>query len=196
MRRRAFLVSALTVTSTTAGGCSAVGLRAEHTDPTVTAEDNLRDDGKYLQFREDGTDLATVGVDPTFGPLPKHFSTSISHPDHTELQTLTQRFVALGGDGTPPRLALQGPFMGDHEPHPTVSLFQEGSAAVVDVHRFGELADETVFLGLPVTHWPESASRLVVESTVELAGAGLTGRTDVLKGQIEFDLPVETEVSE
>ncbi|GAA0519153.1 hypothetical protein SAMN04488066_12247 [Halorubrum aquaticum] len=193
MRRRAFLASALTAASTTAAGCSAVEPRIEHADPTVQTDDDPRDDGKYLEFRGDGDDLATVGVDPRFTPLPKHFHTSISHPEGTELQSLTQRFVALGGDGTPPRVSLQGPFMGDHEPHPSVSLFREGTAAVVEVHRFGEIADETVFIDLPVTRWPESAHRCVVENTVELVEPGLTDRTHVLDGRLEFEIPTDAE---
>jgi len=196
MRRRAFLASALTAASTTAAGCNAVESRTEHTDPAVQTDDNPRDNGKYLEFRADGTNLATVGVDPRFSPLPDHFYTSISHPQGTELQSLTQRFVALGGDGTAPQLSLQGPFMGDHRPHPTVSLFREGTAAVVEVHRFGEIADETVFIDLPVADWPESARRLVVESTVELAEAGLADRTHVLDGALEFEFTAETEAGE
>jgi len=196
MRRRALLTSALTAASTVTAGCSAVESRTEHTDPTVKTDDNPRDTEKYLEFREDGTDLATVGVDPKFAPLPDHFHTSISHSEETELQSLTQRFVALGGDGTPPQLSLQGPFMGDHKPHPSVSLFREGTAAVVEVHRFGELADETVFIDLPVIQWPESARQLVVESTVELARTGLTDQTHVVDGQLEFKFTVETETEE
>ncbi|WP_324761090.1 hypothetical protein [Haloarcula montana] len=196
MRRREFLASALTALPTTVSGCSAIGSRTEHTDPAVKTDDNPQDDGKYLEFYEDGTNLATVGVDPRFAPLPDHFHTSISHPEGTELRSLTQRFVALGGDGTPPRVSLQGPFMGDHEPHPSVSLFREGTAAVVEIHRFGEIADETVFIDLPVTRWPESASRLIVESTVELLEPGITDRTHVLDGQLEFDLPAEGDANE
>ena len=196
MRRRAFLASALTAASTTAAGCSAVESRTEHTDPIVKTDDNPRDDGKYLEFRGDGTDLATVGVDPTFAPLPDHFFTSISHPEGTELQSLTQRFVPLGGDGTPPRLSLEGPFMGDHRPHPSVSLFREGTAAVVEVHQFGEIADETVFIELPVTRWPKSARRLAVENSVELVEQGLTDRTHVLNGQLDFEFSAPTEVGE
>jgi len=196
MRRRTFLASALTAASTTAAGCSAADSRTEHTDPTIKTDDNPRDDGKYLEFLKDGTDFATVGVDPRFAPLPDHFHTSISHPEDTELQSHTQRFVALGGNGTPPQLSLQGPFMGDHEPHPSVSLFREGTAAVVEVHRFGEIANETVFIDLPVTRWPESAGRLVVESTVKLVKPGLPDRTHVLDGQLEFEVPAETETGE
>jgi hypothetical protein len=196
MRRRVFLASALTAASTTAAGCSAVDSRTEHTNPTVKIDDNPRDDGKYLEFRGDSGELATVGVDPEVTPVPSFFFTSISHPEDTKLQSLTQRFVALDGDGTPPRLALQGPFMGDYKPHPSVSLFRDGKAAVVDVHRFGELADETVFIELPVTRWPESAHRLVVESTVKLVESGLTDRTHVLDGQLEFEFTTETEAGE
>lgn len=196
MRRRAFLASALTAASTTAAGCSAVESRTEHTDPTVKTGDNPRDNEKYLEFREDGTDLATVGVDPRFTPLPDHFHTWISHPEDTELQSLTQRFVALGGNDTPPQLSLQGPFMGDHRPHPSVSLFREGTAAVVEVHRFGEIANETVFIDFPVTRWPKSARRFVIESTVELVRPGLPDRTHVLDGQLEFEVPAKTESGE
>ena len=196
MRRRAFLASALAAASTAAAGCSVVKSRTEHTDPAVKTDDAPRDDGKYLEFREDGTDLATVGVDPRFAPLPDQFSTSISHPEDTELQSLTQRFVPQGGDGTPPRLSLQGPFMGDRRPHPSVSLFRAGTAAVIEVHRFGELADETVFIGLAVTRWPESARRFVVENTVELVEPGLIDRTHVLDGRLEFERPAETDADE
>jgi|GEM_PF-1375480 len=196
MRRRAFLASALTAASTTAAGCSAADSQTEHTNPTVTTDDGPRDNGKYLEFHGGSGTLATVGVDPEFSPLPSFFFTSISHPEDTELRSLTQRFVALDGNGTPPRLSLQGPFMGDYEPHPSVSLFRDGKAAVVDVHRFGELADETVFIELPVTRWPESASRLVVESTVKLVEPGVIDRTHVLDGQLEFEFTTETETDE
>jgi len=196
MRRRAFLASALTAASTTASGCNAVDSQTKHTDPTVKTDDNPRDDGKYLEFREDRTNLATVGVTPRFAPLPNHFHTWISHLEDTELESLTQRFVTLGGDGTAPQLSLEGPLMGDHKPHPSVSLFREGTAAVVEVHRFGEIANETVFIDLPVTRWPESAGQLVVESTVKLVRPGLPDRTHILDGQLEFEVPAETEAGE
>ncbi|QLD85276.1 hypothetical protein HWV23_05890 [Natronomonas halophila] len=191
MRRRAFLASALTAASTIAAGCGAVESRTEHTDPTIKTDDNPRDNAKYLEFRGESGELATVGVDPRFDPLPSNLFTTISHREDTELQSLTQRFAAPDGDGTPPRLSLRGPFMGDREPHPSVSLYREGAAAVVEVHRFGELADETVFIDLPVTRWPESARRLVVESTVELTEPGLTDRTHVLDGRFEFEFDDE-----
>jgi len=196
MRRRALLASALTAATIVTAGCSAVEPRTEHTNPVVQTSDNPRDDEKYLEFQHDSDDLATVGVDPRFAPIPEHFHTWVSHTEDTELQSLTQRFVALDGDGTPPQLSLRGPFMGDHKPHPSVSLYRDGRAAVVEVHRFGELADETVFIHFPVVQWPESARRLVVESTVELVQSGLPDRTHVLEGQLEFELDTETEDSE
>jgi hypothetical protein len=189
-------MSALTAASTVTAGCSAVESRTEHTNPAEKTSDNPRDDEKYLEFPGDGGDLAVVGVDPRFAPLPKHFHTWISHAEDTELESLTQRFVPLGGDGTPPQLSLEGPFMGDSKPHPSVSLYRDGRAAVVEVHRFGELADETVFMHLPVIRWPESSRRLVVQSTVELVQSGLPDRTHVLDGQLEFEFTAETEESE
>lgn len=194
MRSRAFLASALTTTIT--AGCVSVGSRTEHTDPMVEADDNPRDRAKYLEFHRDSADLATLGVDPQVDPLPRNLAISISHPEDTELQSLTQRFAAPDGDGPPPRLSLQGPFEGDHRPHPSVSLFQEGMAAVVEVHRFGEIADETVFIFLTVTRWPESARRLVVDSTVELVEMGTFDHTHVLDGELEFEFSAETEASD
>lgn len=193
MCRRAFLASALTATSTITAGCSAVGSQTEHTDPTVVTDDDPHDKEKYLEFHSDGTALATVGVDPNVDPLPRHLAISISHPEDTQLQSLTQRFVVLDGDGSPPELALQGPFEGDYRPHPSVSLFQDGRAAVVEVHRFGELANETVFITLTVTQWPDSARRLVVDSTVELVRMGAPNHTHVLDGELEFEFLAETE---
>jgi hypothetical protein len=195
MRRRAFLASALIAASTAAAGCGFVESPTErdepavvtNDDPTLVTNDDPQDTEKYLEFRNDGAELATLGVDPEGTPSPSDFRTSISHTEDTELQTLTQRFVAQDGDGTPPKLSLQGPFMGDHEPHPSVSLYQEGKAAVVEVHRFGELADESVFIGLPVTSWPESARQLVVENAVELVQTGTPDQPHVLEGQLEFE---------
>ncbi|GAB3411815.1 hypothetical protein GCM10027435_03910 [Haloparvum alkalitolerans] len=186
MRRRALLVSALTAASAVTAGCSTVEPRTEHTNPVEKTSDDPRDDEKYLEFPGDGGDLAVVGVDPRFSPLPEHFHTWISHAEDTELQSLTQRFVAPDGDGTPPQLSLEGPFMGDAEPHPSVSLYRDDGAAVVEVHRFGELADETVFINFPVIRWPESSRRVVVENTVELVRSGLLDRTHVLDGRLEF----------
>jgi len=196
MRRRALLASGLTAVTTVTAGCSAVERRTEHAEPTVKTSDNPRDDETYLEFPGDGRELAVVGVDPKFAPSPEHFHTWVSHAEDTELQSLTQRFVALDGDGTPPQLSLQGPFMGDSKPHPSVSLFRDGRAAVVEVHRFGELADETAFIDVPVVQWPESARRLVVESTAELVQPGLLERTHVLDGRLEFEFSSETEGSE
>lgn len=195
MRRRAFLASALTATSTITAGCSVIGSPTEHTDPMVLTDNNPRDNAKYLEFTSDGADLATVGVNPTVGPLPTHLAISISHPSDTELRSLTQRFSAPDGGEHPPQLSLQGPLQGDHRPHPSVSLFQDGMDAVVEVHRFGEIADETVFIILNVNRWPESARRLVAESTVELVETGVIEHTHVLDGTLEFEFSVETQTS-
>jgi hypothetical protein len=185
MRRRAFLASALTA-STIIAGCGSADSRSEHTSPTVENDD--RDNAKYLEFRGDDAELATVGVDPGTNPVPRTLFVSISHPEDTRLQSLTQRFAAPDGDGTPPRLSLRTSSEGTDIPHPSVALFQDGRAAVVEVERFGELADESVFLPLTVTRWPESARRLVVESTVELVETGAADHTHVLNGRLEFDL--------
>ncbi|ELZ89373.1 hypothetical protein [Haloferax sulfurifontis] len=195
MRRRAFLASALTAASTLTAGCSSLSPRTEHTDPAVERDDNPRDRGMYLQFDGDGDDgdLATVGVDPTSGPLPRPLAVSISHSRDTELRSLTQRFAAPDGDGSPPKLSLRGPFEAGHSPHPSVSLFQDGAAAVVEVHRFGELADETAFMGLTVTEWPDSARRLVVDSTVELVETGTFEHTHVLDGDLAFEFFAEAD---
>lgn len=190
MRRRAFLASALTATSTTIAGCGSNESRTEHTNPTLKTDD--QDEAKYLEFHGDGTNLATVGVDPNVDPLPRTLAISISHPEDTELQSLTQRFAAPDSDERPPELALQGPFEGDHRPHPSVSLYEEKNAAVLEVHRFGEIADETVFIYLPVTRWPESARRLVVESTVELIETGGADHIHVLDGELEFEFSADT----
>lgn len=187
MRRRAFLAAALTGTTAALAGCSALQPRIEHTDPSVVPDDNPRDDGKFLEFSGNGTELATLGVDPWFDPQPTTLHTSLWHREGTELQSLTQRIVAPEGTGSPPKLALEGPFMGDHEPHPAVSLSRDGAAAVVEVHRFGEIADETAFMTLLVTDWPSETNRLVVENTVELVEPGLRDRTHVLKGRLEFE---------
>ena len=187
MRRRAFLASALTATTAALAGCSALQRRTEHSDPTVIPDDNPRDDGKYLEFTGDGPELATLGVDPAFDPQPTTLHTSISHRQDTELRSLIQRIVAPEGDGSPPALSLQGPFMGDHEPHPSVSLYRDGGAAVVEVHRFGEIAHETAFMTLLVTDWPSESRHLVVENTVDLVEPGLQDRTHVLEGRLEFE---------
>ncbi|WP_178916043.1 hypothetical protein [Natronomonas gomsonensis] len=191
MRRRPFLASALTVTSTIIAGCGSVGSRTEHTDPTVEHDDH--DDAKYLKFHGDGSELTTVGVDPNFAPLPKNLFVSISHREDTELRSLTQRVVAPDGDGTPPQLSVQDSSESNDVPHPPVSLSQDGTAAVVAVEEFGDLADETVFIPLAVTRWPESARRLVVESTVELVETGTFENTHVLDGELEFEFTAETD---
>jgi len=66
----------------------------------------------------------------------------------------------------------------------------------VKVDRFGKFADETVFVPLTVSRWPESARRLVVESVGELAEPGLPDQTHVLDGRLDFEGTAETEASE
>ncbi len=194
MRRRAFLASAMTAASSITAGCSFIESRTEHTDPTVEIDDDQN--MKYLVFREDRGDLATLGVAPPESPAPSEFGTTISHGWDTELQSLTQRFAVPDSERPPPRIALQGPFMDDHGSHPSVSVFWDSKAAVVKVHRFGGLADETVHIKLLVTRWPESARRLVVESTLELVEPGLTDQTHVLDGRLEFEVTTKTEAEE
>ncbi|GAA0663352.1 hypothetical protein ACFQDG_16445 [Natronoarchaeum mannanilyticum] len=196
MRRRAFLASALTAGTSITAGCGFIESRTEHTDPTVELDDNPQNNTKYLVFRKDGADLATVGVSPPGSSEPSEFGASVSHGVDTELQSLTQRFSTPDSDETPPKIALQGPFMDDYGPPPSVSVFRDNTAAVVKVHRFGGLADETVYINLLVTRWPASAHRLVVESSVELVEPGLTDQTHVLDGQLEFKVTTETEADE
>jgi hypothetical protein len=191
MRRRAFLASALTAASTTVAGCGSADSRTEHTDPAVKHDDH--DAAKYLTFGGDDTELATVGVDPNPRPLPKALFVSISHTEDTRLQSLTQRFTAPDGDGPPPQLAVRDSSESNDVPHPPVSLSQDGAAAVVDVDEFGDLADETVFVPLTVTRWPESARRLVVENTAELVETGGADHTHVLEGRLEFEFATDTQ---
>lgn len=189
MRRRAFLASALTVPSTIIAGCGSADSRIEHTNPTV--ENDEKDTAKYLKFHRDDAELATVGVDLNLNPMPRTLLVSISHSDDSQLQSLTQRFVTPNSDETPPQLSVSDSAEENDPPHPSVSLFQDGRATIADVDRFGELADETVFIPLTVTRWHESARRLVVESTVELVEEGVTDHTHVLEGQLEFEFSVE-----
>lgn len=185
MRRRAFVASALTAPSTLIAGCGSADSRIEHTDPTVANDDD--DNAKYLEFHEDGAALAVVGVDPEMNPMPRTLFVSISHSVDTRLQSLTQRFVAPDSDGTPPQLSVKPSSSGDNIPHPSLSRFQDGKAAVVEVDGFGEFADESVFIPLTVTRWPESACSLVVESTVELVEMAAADHTHVLDGRLGFE---------
>ena len=89
------------------------------------------------------------------------------------------------GSGSPPKLSLHGP-LGDHEPHPSVPLYSVGTAAVLEVHRFGELADETAFMTLSVVDWPSESRHLIVGNTVTLVELGLPALTHVLEGRLEF----------
>jgi hypothetical protein len=57
---------------------------------------------------------------------------------------------------------------------------------VVEVHQFGEIADESAFITLPVG-WPETARRLVVDCSVALKQTGVVGRRHVLEGQLDFE---------
>lgn len=166
--------------------------KTEHTDPTKKTDDNPQDNAKYLEFHGDKLDSPTIGVDPGGSPLPNNFLTTISHSENTELQSLTQQFESPGDNGTPPQLSRQISFTSDPTPHPPVSLSQDGTAAVVEVNQFGELADETVFLSLPVTQWPDSSRKLVVTNTVELVTREFPRRTHVLKGQLKFEFTAES----
>lgn len=67
-----------------------------------------------------------------------------------------------------------------------VSLHRNGKAAVLTVHRVGELADESVFIGLLVTRRPESARRLVAASPVKPVETGANDHTHVFDEQLKF----------
>jgi hypothetical protein len=166
--------------------------RTEHTNPTVQTDDNSQDTAKYLEFNGDSVDLPTVGINPGGDPLPNNFFTTISHSENTELQSLTQRFAVADGDRPSLRLSGQVSFTGKPNPRPSVSLSDDGQAAIVEVHGFGELADETVFMSLPVSQWPASARKLVIRNTVELVKTGSVDQIHILKGQLEFEFTAET----
>jgi hypothetical protein len=185
MRRRAFLATALTATSTIIAGCGSTDSRTEHTNPTVTHDDH--DNAKYLEFYADNTELTIVGVDPNINATPGSLFVSVSHPENTRLRRLTQRFVTPDSDGAQLRLSVQPP--GDSDsPNPPISLSQDERVAVVEVEDFGALADESVFITLTISHWPESARGLVVENTVELTRTETPDYTHVLNGQLEFSV--------
>jgi hypothetical protein len=188
MRRRAFLATALTATSTVIAGCGSTNSRTEHTNPTVTHDDH--DNAKYLEFRGDNTEFAIVGVDPNIDPMPSSLFISVSHPEDTRLQSLKQRFATPDSDGTPLRLSVQ-PSEGNGSLNLPVSLSQDKRVAVLEVDEFGAIADETVFITLTISHWPESARRLTVENTVELIETEAADHTHVLNGQLEFSFDAD-----
>lgn len=188
MRRRAYLASVLTGTSAVLAGCGSVESRTEHTDPTLkVVNERSQDTDLFLEFHDDGTELATVGVDPSIESVPSGFLMEISHRRDTRLQSLTQRVTAPDGDGASVELALPDSPDDTFGTPPPVSLSQDGTAAVVEVDQFGDLADETVFITLDVARWPESYHGLAVESTVELVETDSPDHTHVLSGRIEFD---------
>ena len=188
MRRRGFLATALTATSTAIAGCGLPDSRTEHTNPTVTHDDH--DNAKYLEFRGDNTEFAIVGVDPNLDATPSGLFVSISHRVDTRLQSLTQRFVTPDSDGAQLRLSVQPPEDGE-SPNPPISLSRDDSAAVLVVDEFGALADESVFITLSISHWPESARRLVVENTMELIETEAPDHTHILNGQLEFSVAAD-----
>jgi hypothetical protein len=141
----------------------------------------------YLRFHDDGTRLAPVGVDPYITSQPSALGISISHRPDTRLQSLTQRVTALGtapdDEDSPVELSPSS----ENPPRVPVSLSRDGTAAIVEVDQFGDLADETVFIALTVTQWPESGGSLAVESTVELVRTDSPDHTHVLTGSLEFN---------
>lgn len=220
MHHRAYLLSALTAASTITAGCgspagdnapsgdnissgdgsslesSPTGSRIEHTEPTTVGNnDGRRDIEKYLQFHGDRINLPTVGVDPGGSFPPSSLLTTVSHSENTELRSLTQRYAPSNADGTPLRLSDQVSFTGEPDARPAVSVSNNGQTAIVEIQQFGELANETVFLSLPVTRWPEAAHRLVVSTTVELAEASALNQRHVFKGRLEFEFTGKTETN-
>lgn len=189
MRRRALLATALTASSTVLAGCGSTDSRTEHTNPTVTHED--QDTAKYLEFRADSTELATVGVDSNLEYTPNTLFVSISHRVDTRLQSLTQRFATPDSDGTQLRLSVQPPAESTDSPNPPTSLSRDDSAVVLEVDEFGALADESVFIPLTIDHWPESASQLGIETTVELTETEAPDHTHVLNGQLDFSVTAD-----
>ena len=188
MRRRAFFASALTGACSVFAGCNLAESRTEHTDPTLQVNEGPSGDTEmYLRFHDDGIRLATVGVDPYITSQPSTLGISISHRPDTRLQSLTQRVTALGtapdDEDSPVELSPSS----ENPPRVPVSLSRDGTAAIVEVDQFGDLADETVFIPLTVTRWPESGDSLAVESTVELVKTDSPDHTHVLTGCLEFD---------
>lgn len=105
--------------------------------------------------------------------------------------------VSIGRENrTPIQLSLQTPSESNAPPHPPVSLSRDETAAIVEVDQFCDLADETVFIPIAVSRWPESSRRLVVESTVELVETDSPDHTHLLDGRLEFEFTAETEAGE
>jgi hypothetical protein len=191
MRRRALLATALTATSPVIAGCGSSDSRTEHTNPMITQQDN--DNAKFLEFRGDSMEFATVYVDPNVEHTPNTLFVAISHPKDTRLQSLTQRFVTPDSDGTGTQLYLsvQPPEEGEDSPNPPTSLSRDDSVVILEIDEFGPLADESVFIPLTIDYWPESASKLVIKNTVELIETEAPDHTHVLNGQLDFSITAD-----
>ena len=171
-------------------GCSVLRGSDALTDPTVGAESPRR---KHLQFTDDGSELATFGVDGTVDGTVVSIRTELAHRAGTSVTRLAIRTWMPDREAdAAPDVALVSPVEGDSSPPPTVSLAtpHRMRGTVVEVTDFDDLADETITtVDLLVRPRGGEATTVAIDVDVDLATDVVLGTDYDLSGRLELAFP-------
>ena len=187
-RRYLGLVASGSVVAT--AGCSAIAGNRTLSDPAVHVDAPER---RGLEWTSNGDTVGELGVAGTVSSGTVDLSTEINHRQGTKVTSIALRtWMPETATDSASEVAVVSPVEGDSSPPPSLSLYtpDRGLGTVVEVDDLDDLADETIStLELLVSPGSETATRLNVATTIELASSEWFGGGYTLDGRLQLEFP-------
>jgi len=190
MDRRQYLGVVASVGVVGTAGCGAVAGRQTLTDPTVHADSPQR---RSIEWVSNGEAVGELGVSGTVSSGVLDLATELSHREGTTVQSIRLRvWMPQTATDSASEVAVVSPVEGDSSPPPSLSLYtpQRALGTVIEVTDLDDLADETIStLDLLVRPGSETARKLTIDSTIELADSDVFNSGYTLDGELELTFP-------
>jgi len=190
MHRRALLGTFSGVGVLATAGCSGVGGRERLSDPTVATRPTGR---KTLRFISENKEVGKFGVAGSVNSDRVELSTEIWHREGTAVDRISLTvWMPEAEQGSPGEVALVSPVEGDSSPPPQLTLYtpDQKPGTTVAISDLDDLADETIStIELVVTPRSETATRVAIETTIELSEGDFFGTDYTLTGDLELEFP-------
>lgn len=190
MRRRDVLATLATAGLAGTAGCGMIRSRTTLSDPTIHTESPGR---RSLRFTSNGQEVGSLGVTGYVASDAVTLQTELWHRDGTSVESITLGvWMPPTGTGAAADVGVLSPVEGDSSPPPSVTLSspRRTPGTVIEIDDLDDLADETIStLDLVVRPGSETATTVVIDSTIELStGDWLTGGY-TLDGRLELEFP-------
>lgn len=190
MNRRALLGSIGGTGVFAAAGCVGVGGTERLADPRETREST---GWRTLVFTADGEEVAKFGANGSGVSDRVELSTQIWHQDGTNIERISLTTWMPGPEqGSPGEVAVVAPVEGDSSPPPELTLYtpDQNPGTTIEISDLDDLADETIStIELVVRPRSETATKLAIDTRIELSDGGFLGTDYTLTGELELKFP-------